>query len=76
MEGDWVKVYLDADEVFVSADYVEVSSELGTAITMIEGFLASLKPKYFYHLFAGNELFTSVHLFAAFFINSISHAGF
>lgn len=38
VEGDWVKVYLDADEVFVSADYVEVSSELGTAITMTELF--------------------------------------
>lgn len=36
VEGDWVKVYLDDEEVFVSADYVEVSSELGTAITMTE----------------------------------------
>lgn len=36
VEGDWVKVYLDDEEVFVSADYVEVSSELATAITMTE----------------------------------------
>lgn len=34
--GDWIKVYLDDEEVFVSADYVEVSSELPTAITMTE----------------------------------------
>ncbi len=38
VEGDWVKVYLDDEEVFVSAEYVEVSSELGTAITMTELF--------------------------------------
>lgn len=36
VEGDWVKVYLDDQEVFVSAEYVEVISELGTAITMTE----------------------------------------
>lgn len=36
VEGDWVKVYLDDQEVFVSAEYVEVSSELSTAITMTE----------------------------------------
>ena len=36
VEGDWVKVYLDDEEVFVSAEYVEVSSELSTAITMTE----------------------------------------
>lgn len=36
VDGDWVKVYLDDEEVFVSAEYVEVSSELGTAITMTE----------------------------------------
>ncbi|MDE7260047.1 MAG: C40 family peptidase [Lachnospiraceae bacterium] len=36
VEGDWVKVYLDDQEVFVSAEYVEVTSELGTAITMTE----------------------------------------
>lgn len=38
VEGDWVKVYLDDEEVYVSAEYVEVSSELGTAITMTELF--------------------------------------
>lgn len=36
VEGDWVRVFLDDDEVFVSAEYVEVSSELGTAVTMTE----------------------------------------
>ena len=36
VEGDWVKVYLDDEEVYVYADYVEVSSELDTAITMTE----------------------------------------
>lgn len=36
VEGDWVRVYLDDEEVFVFAEYVEVSSELGTAITMTE----------------------------------------
>lgn len=36
VEGDWVKVNLDDEEVFVSAEYVEVSSELATAITMTE----------------------------------------
>lgn len=36
VEGDWVKVYLDDEEVFVSSDYVTVSSDLGTAITMTE----------------------------------------
>lgn len=36
VEGDWVKVYLDDDEVFVSGEYVEVSAELGTAVTMSE----------------------------------------
>lgn len=36
VEGDWVKVFLDDDEVFVSAEYVEVSAELGTAVTMSE----------------------------------------
>lgn len=34
VEGDWVKVFLDDDEVYVSGEYVEVSAELGTAITM------------------------------------------
>lgn len=36
VEGDWVRVYLDDEEVFVSADYVDVSSELSTAVTMTE----------------------------------------
>ena len=36
VDGDWVKVYLDDEEVYVSAEYVNVSSELGTAITMTE----------------------------------------
>lgn len=36
VEGDWVKVYLDDEEVYVHANYVEVSSELDTAITMTE----------------------------------------
>lgn len=36
VEGEWVKVFLDDDEVFVSGQYVEVSAELGTAITMSE----------------------------------------
>lgn len=36
VEGDWVKVLLDDDEVFVSAEYVEVSAELATAVTMQE----------------------------------------
>lgn len=36
VEGDWVKVLLDDDEVYVSAEYVEVSAELGTAVTMSE----------------------------------------
>ena len=36
VEGDWVRVYLDDEEVYVYADYVEVSSELATAITMTE----------------------------------------
>lgn len=36
VEGDWVRVFLDDDEVFVSGEYVEVSAELGTAVTMTE----------------------------------------
>ena len=36
VDGDWVKVFLDDEEVFVSAEYVKVSSELGTAVTMTE----------------------------------------
>ena len=38
VEGDWVRVYLDDEEVFVSAEYVEVISELSTAVTMTELF--------------------------------------
>lgn len=36
VEGDWVKVFLDDEEVFVSGEFVEVSAELGTAVTMTE----------------------------------------
>ena len=36
VEGDWVRVLLDDDEVYVSVEYVEVSAELGTAVTMSE----------------------------------------
>lgn len=36
VDGDWVRVYLDDEEVFVFAEYVEVTSELSTAITMTE----------------------------------------
>ena len=35
-DDGWIKVYLDDEEVFVSADYVEVKSDLETAITMPE----------------------------------------
>ena len=35
-EGDWVRVYLDDEEVFVSAQYVQVDAKLDTAITMTE----------------------------------------
>lgn len=36
VEGDWVKVLLDDEEVYVSAEFVEVSAELSTAVTMSE----------------------------------------
>ena len=36
VEGEWVKVLLDDDEVYVSGEFVEVSAELGTAVTMSE----------------------------------------
>ncbi len=36
MDNGWVKVYLDDEEVYVSADFVEVKSDLNTAITMTE----------------------------------------
>lgn len=35
-DDGWIKVYLDDEEVYVSADYVEVKSDLETAITMTE----------------------------------------
>ena len=35
-EDGWVKVYLDDEEVYVFADYVEIKSDLETAITMTE----------------------------------------
>lgn len=36
LDSGWVKVYLDDEEVYVSADYIEVKSDLPTAITMTE----------------------------------------
>ena len=36
VEGDWVRVLLDNEEAYVSAEFVEVSAELGTAVTMSE----------------------------------------
>lgn len=35
-EGDWVRVYLDDEEVFVFAEFVQVDARLNTAITMTE----------------------------------------
>ncbi|MBO4900892.1 MAG: C40 family peptidase [Lachnospiraceae bacterium] len=35
-EGDWVAVMLDDETVYVSADYVEITSDLRTALTMTE----------------------------------------
>ncbi len=35
-DDGWIRVYLDDEEVYVSADYVEVKSDLNTAITMTE----------------------------------------
>ncbi|MCM1175731.1 MAG: NlpC/P60 family protein [Blautia sp.] len=35
-EGDWVRVYLDDEEVFVFAEYVQVDARLNTAVTMTE----------------------------------------
>lgn len=35
-EGEWVKVYLDDQEVYVFGDYVNVEAKLNTAITMTE----------------------------------------
>lgn len=36
LDNGWIKVYLDDEEVYVSSDYVEVRSDLATAITMTE----------------------------------------
>lgn len=36
LSNGWVRVYLDDEEVYVSADYVEIKSNLSTAITMTE----------------------------------------
>lgn len=36
LDSGWIKVYLDDEEVYVSADYVEVKSDLATAVTMTE----------------------------------------
>lgn len=36
LDNGWVKVFLDDEEVYVSADYVEVKSDLNTAITLTE----------------------------------------
>ncbi len=35
-DDGWVQVYLDDEEVYVSAEFVEVKSDLATAITMTE----------------------------------------
>ncbi len=35
-DDGWIRVYLDDEEVYVSSDYVEVKSELNTAVTMTE----------------------------------------
>lgn len=35
-DDGWIKVYLDDEEVYVASDYVEVKSDLNTAITMTE----------------------------------------
>lgn len=34
--GEWVKVYIDDEEAYISAQYVNVEDKLGTAITMSE----------------------------------------
>ena len=36
LDNGWIKVYLDDEEVYVSADYIDVRSDLPTAITMTE----------------------------------------
>lgn len=35
-QGEWIKVYLDDQEVYVSSQYVKINEELDTAITMTE----------------------------------------
>ena len=35
-QGEWTKIYLDDQEVYVASEYVEVREELATAITMTE----------------------------------------
>lgn len=34
--GDWIKVYIDDEEAYISAQYVKVEEKLDTAITMTE----------------------------------------
>ena len=34
--GEWVKVSIDGEDAYISADYVSVEAKLGTAITMTE----------------------------------------
>lgn len=36
MDNGWIKVFLDDEEVYVSGDYVNVKSDLATAVTMTE----------------------------------------
>lgn len=36
LDNGWIKVDLDGEDVYVSADYVEIRSDLDTAITMTE----------------------------------------
>ncbi len=35
-EGDWIKVAIDADEAYISAEFVTIEEKLDTAITMSE----------------------------------------
>ena len=36
VEGDWVKIFLDDETAYVSAEYVDISEQLDTAVTMTE----------------------------------------
>ncbi len=36
VEGGWVKIYLDDETAYVSADYVDIKEQLETAVTMTE----------------------------------------